>query len=191
MHIIKEGTVREWVLASDIVMSSYSTTLIEAAVANKPIYMIEPIHFPDYVQADWYDLVPQIETLQRFLEVIDDPTVPNTCQPLQTWAHETLMNSVDPIGDLAHWLAAICKGEIQFPARPDPALLPTPVHLPGRVPKNLKGWLRLPGKIVDYSWRKITHPEVGTDGIPISDKLDEITDAEVATRVANWRKVFN
>jgi surface carbohydrate biosynthesis protein len=191
MHIIKEGTVREWVLASDIVMSSYSTTLIEAAVANKPIYMIEPIHFPDYVQADWYDLVPQIETLQRFLEVIGDPAMPNTCQPLQTWAHEALMNSANPIGDLANWLAAICKGEIHVPTRPDPALLPAPVPPPGRVPKNLKGWLRLPGKIVDYAWRKITHPEIGTDGIPISDKLDEITDAEVAGRVANWRKVFN
>ncbi len=191
MHIIKEGTVREWVLASDIVMSSYSTTLIEAAVANKPIYMIEPIHFPDYVQADWYDLVPQIETLQRFLEVIDDPVMPNTCKPLQTWAHEALMNSANPIGDLANWLAAICKGEIHVPARPDPALMPGPVPSPGRVPRNLKSWLRLPGKIVDYAWRKITHPEIGTDGIPISDKLDEITDAEVARRVANWRKVFN
>ncbi len=190
MHIIKEGTVREWVLASDIVMSSYSTTLIEAAVANKPIYMIEPIHFPDYVQADWYDLVPQIETLQRFLEVIADPAMPNTCQSLQTWAHETLMNSANPIGDLADWLAAICKGEIQLPGRPEAALLPASGHPTGRVPKNLKGWLRLPGKIVDYTWRKITHPEFGTDGILISDKLDDITDAEVAKRVANWRKVF-
>jgi CDP-glycerol glycerophosphotransferase (TagB/SpsB family) len=190
MHIIKEGTVREWVLASDIVMSSYSTTLIEAAVANKPIYMIEPIHFPDYVQADWYDWVPQIESLQRFLDVIGDPAVPNTCQGLQTWAHETLMNSANPIGDLAGWLASICKGEIPLPARPEPALLPAP-HTSGRVPKNLKGWLRLPGKVVDYTWRKITHPEIGTDGIPISDKLDEITDAEVDRRVANWREVFN
>jgi surface carbohydrate biosynthesis protein len=191
MHIIKEGTVREWVLASDIVMSSYSTTLIEAAVANKPIYMIEPIHFPDYVQADWYELVPQIETLNRFMEVINDADVPNTCQPLQAWAHETLMKSANPIGNLADWLAAICKGQVQIPDRPSAGLIPAPAAPSVSKPRRLSDWLRLPGRAVDFAWRKILHPEIGTDGVPISYQLDKITDSEINQRVEHWTKVFN
>jgi surface carbohydrate biosynthesis protein len=191
MYIIKEGSVREWVLASDIVMSSYSTTLIEAAVANKPIYMIEPIHFPDYVQADWYKLVPQIETLEKFLEVIGDPALPNTCHPLQTWAHESLMKFANPIGNLAGWLAAICKGEVHVPDHPDPGLMPAPVSLPVETSRSLDDWFRLPGRVVDFVWRKFTHPEIGTDGIPISYQLDKITDAEVNHRVEHWSKVFS
>lgn len=188
MHIIKEGTVREWILASDIVMSSYSTTLIEAAVANKPIYMIEPIHFPDYVQADWYDLVPQIETLQKFLDVIGDPAVPNTCGALQTWAHQSAMNSADPIGDLANWLAAVCKGETYIPARPDSSLTPTPAaHRRSlRSPRTFHDWLGMPAKVFDYAWRKVTHPEIGTDGVPIGHQLDELSDADTNRRVERW-----
>jgi surface carbohydrate biosynthesis protein len=190
MHIIKEGTVREWILASDIVMSSYSTTLIEAAVANKPIYMIEPIHFPDYVQADWYILVPQLETLQKFLEVIGDPAMPNTCGPLQTWAHQSAMNSANPIGDLADWLAAICKGETFIPARPDPSLIPMPVDETRRKPRTFRYWLKLPAKVFDHAWRKITHPEIGTDGVPIGHQLDEIKDADTGQRVEHWASVL-
>jgi CDP-glycerol glycerophosphotransferase (TagB/SpsB family) len=190
MHIIKEGTVREWILASDIVMSSYSTTLIEAAVANKPIYMIEPIHFPDYVQADWYELVPQIETLQKFLEVIGDPAMPNTCGALQTWAHQSAMNSVDPISDLANWLAAICQGETFIPARPEPSLIPAQSYAHRRLPRTVNDWLRLPAKVFDYTWRKITHPEIGTDGVPIGHQLDKIEDADTNRRVERWASIL-
>ena len=190
MHIIKEGTVREWILASDIVMSSYSTTLIEAAVANRPIYMIEPIHFPDYVQADWYTLVPQIESLQKFLEVIGDPAMPNTCVPLQTWAHQSAMNSVDPIAGLANWLAAICKGETFIPAQADLSLTPAPAAPHRRKPRTLHDWLSMPAKVVDYALRKVTHPEIGTDGVPIGHQLDEIEDADTRQRVEHWASIL-
>jgi hypothetical protein len=39
MHISEPGTVREWIMASDVTVSSHSTSLIEAAVARKPAFM--------------------------------------------------------------------------------------------------------------------------------------------------------
>ncbi len=191
MHVIKEGTVREWILASDIVMSSYSTTLIEASVANKPVYMLEPIHFPDYVQADWYDLVPQLTTLQDFLGVIVEPVVTNTCQPLKNWAVQSMMNSNDPITHLADWLAGICKKQVYLPPRPDLKDIRDLKVNPGQAQhKKPVRLLSYPGKVVDYLWRKISHPEIGTDGVPIGHQLDKIDQADVRRRVAHWASVL-
>jgi surface carbohydrate biosynthesis protein len=190
MHVIKEGTVREWILASDIVMSSYSTTLIEASVANKPVYMLEPILFPDYVQADWYDLVPQLTTLKDFMKVINEPGITNTCQPLQNWAVQSMMNSDDPIAHLADWLAGICKKQVYIPPRPDlkdiQALKLDPDQAQHKKPVNL---LSYPGKVVDYLWRKVSHPEFGTDGVPIGHQLDKIDQADVRRRINRWATV--
>jgi hypothetical protein len=137
--------------------------------------------------------VPQIETLQKFLEVIGDPAVPNTCSPLQTWAHQSAMNSADPIGDLANWLGAVCKGETFIPARPDPALRPAPAaaHRHSlRSPRSFHDWMGMPAKVFDYAWRKITHPEIGTDGVPIGHQLDEIEDADTNRRVERWASIL-
>jgi len=191
MHVIKEGTVREWILASDSVMSSYSTTLIEASVANKPVYMLEPILFPDYVQADWYDLVPQLTTLQDFMGVINEPVITNTCLPLHNWAVESMMNSDDPIANLADWLAGICKKKVYIPPRPElediQALKLDPIQAQPKKPVNL---LSYPGKALDYFWRKVSHPEVGTDGVPIGHQLDKIDQADIRRRVAHWATVL-
>ena len=191
MHVIKEGTVREWILASDIVMSSYSTTLIEASVANKPVYMLEPILFPDYVQADWYQLVPQLASLKDFMGVINEPVITNTCQPLQNWAVQSMMNSDDPIAHLADWLAGICKKQGYLPPRPAlkdiKALKLDTAQMQPKKPGSL---LSYPGKALDYLRRKITHPEVGTDGVPIGHQLDKIDQADVQRRVAHWASVL-
>ena len=130
--------------------------------------------------------------MQQFLEVIGDPAVPNTCAALQTWAHQSAMNSADPIGDLANWLAAVCKGETFIPARPDNSLLPAPTaHRHSlRLPRTLHDWLGLPAKVFDYAWRKITRPEIGTDGVPIGHQLDEIEDADTNRRVERWASIL-
>ena len=46
LKIIKTETAREWILAADHVMSSHSTTLIEAALAGKPIHRFSPEPYP-------------------------------------------------------------------------------------------------------------------------------------------------
>ncbi len=60
LHFSKVETVRDWIMASDVILSSYSTSLIESAIAGKPIYMLEPVPIPDSLYCDWYDLVSRI-----------------------------------------------------------------------------------------------------------------------------------
>lgn len=74
MHLIKDGSVREWNLASDVVVSSYSTSLIEAAMANKPAYIMEPYKFHSSMEADFIDLLDHlksIEELERICRKLD------------------------------------------------------------------------------------------------------------------------
>ena len=175
LHVIKEGTVREWILAADLVASSYSTTLIESAVASKPILMFIPIPFPDYVLADWYDLVPQARTETAFLDWVSDPDPGQTFRPLQAWAERTMLSRGDAIANIADLLASVRRKERHVPGPPGIGILKTRLREP--LPRKLRGIcnriyhaiVRRPGK----SWER-----------------DEITEADVARRLARWAQVL-
>ncbi len=75
LKVIKDGSVREWVLASDLVLSSHSTTLLEASFARKPCFAVTPIRFQSPMLAyDWLKLVPHLRTKAEFLAAISEPT---------------------------------------------------------------------------------------------------------------------
>jgi surface carbohydrate biosynthesis protein len=188
MHIIKDGTVREWILASDIVMSSYSTTLIEAAVARKPIYMIEPIQFPDYIQADWYPFVPRLKTLQEYLAVIADTGVNRTYQALESWAAQSMLTSPDVIGSLANWLAAVCKGETHLPGKPDAASLPQKPQPETAYSKLLRA-AKNPGRAARSIVNKIKGREAVLETI-VGHEKDSFSQADIEIREKRWEKVL-
>jgi hypothetical protein len=125
------------------------------------------------------------------MEVINEPVITNTSQPLKNWAVQSMMNSDDPIAQLADWLAGICKKQVYLPSRPAlkdiEVLKLDAAQMQPKKPVNL---LSYPGKALDYLWRKITHPEVGTDGVPIGHQLDKIDQADVRRRVAHWASVL-
>lgn len=102
LHIIKAESVREWILASDVILSSFSTSLIEAAVANKPIYMVEPLPLPDLLVADWHRLVVKIESLIEFERACLAPD--GNCAELGDWARQEILARGDPISGLADHL---------------------------------------------------------------------------------------
>jgi surface carbohydrate biosynthesis protein len=68
--ITKDGTAREWLLASDVVLSNYSTVQVDAAVAGKPTFNIRPEAIPEFMQAEFLDYVPVIRSSSEFLDVI-------------------------------------------------------------------------------------------------------------------------
>lgn len=115
LHITKESTVREWVLNADAVGSSYSTTLIEAAVARKPLYMIQTVPFPELVMNDWYDKVDHICTEEEFRTLLTGETEKGDPTRLGDWAEETMMAGGDPILNIADWLASMRN---QFESQP-------------------------------------------------------------------------
>lgn len=117
MHIIKDETVREWILASDIVISSYSTSLIEAAIAGKKILMLEPHPVPEVLAQSWHQLVPRVGTYEEFDAFIDDSEVVDSYyySPLGIWAEKNLLCGGDAVGLLVNNLEKICNKEINLP----------------------------------------------------------------------------
>jgi len=108
LHFTKAETVRDWILASDVVISSYSTSLIEAAVAGKSIYMAEPIPIPESLSCDWYGLVPRIYEGSGFEQACLAPVESSGCE-LQTWAQKEMLSRGDPIEGLVDFLAALVR----------------------------------------------------------------------------------
>lgn len=109
-HVIKHGSVREWILASDVVVSSYSTSLIEAAIAKKELFMFLPFELPDFLDAEWYSLVEKITSLEGFLSKVKSP-LRTGCSwlHLRDWAVKRMMGVPDPIAglvDILHGLIA-------------------------------------------------------------------------------------
>lgn len=109
LHFTKVDTVRDWIIASDIILSSYSTSLIEAAIAGKPIYMLEPVPIPESLYCDWYDIVPRIHSYADFEEACLRPEE-NNSQKLQIWAQDTMLSNGDPIEELASFVSDLVNG---------------------------------------------------------------------------------
>ena len=69
LFITDELSVREWIMRADLVISSFSTSLIEASIAHKPIYMVVPEKIPEPLWTDWYKYIPKLMTRDDFLNV--------------------------------------------------------------------------------------------------------------------------
>ena len=104
MHIIQGESVREWILASDVILSSYSTSLIEAAVAGKNVFILEPLPIPVRLQAEWQTKMPHIRQYSELENVCntDQGTVPDN--RLAAWARSTMMSQGDSIRNVVRYI---------------------------------------------------------------------------------------
>lgn len=116
LHIIKDGSVREWILASDIVLSSISTTLLEAAIANKSLYMLMPYAIPEFIHVEWNDLAPKIKSEDKFLSILSQPVLEPNWGPLESWIVEKMLNRGDPITNQVTFFVSVLNGDIHLPA---------------------------------------------------------------------------
>jgi len=112
LHIIKHGTVRAWTLASDLVFSSYSTTLLDAALAEKPVYMLTPYPIPDFLYAEWYDFTDKVSSFDEFAAVIQADSLNANWESLQTWVRLQMMSQGDAISNLANLIRSLVQGEL-------------------------------------------------------------------------------
>jgi surface carbohydrate biosynthesis protein len=180
MHIIQKETVREWIIASDAVVSSYSTSLIEASIAGKPIYMLEPYPIPASLQVEWHALVPRLKTQADFLQACSNPAGTGRDCQLANWARSTMMAHGDAIWNIADYLARLCRGEIQPPPIPSRKS----VTLPGRLP--LPPWLLFEYRRIRWKGHRRTppgkiHPEYAKD---------VVGQDEIEQRVSRWNQVL-
>jgi len=184
VRFIKHGTVREWILASDVVMSNFSTTLLEAAVAQKPVYMLAPIPFPDFLYAEWYELTEQIDRGDVFREVITQPNLPKNWKDLEQWAANAMIRRGDAIAGLADILASLARGELT---------VPPPIEIARRLERlTPRRIIRLGRK---FGWNLMQN-SLAVLGIKTQDQgwsgheSDMISSSEIARRVAQWRKIL-
>lgn len=187
LHIIKGGTVREWIMASDAVASSYSTTLIEAAVACRPIFMLMPIPFPEFLYNDWYELVPNVKDFSSFMAAVDGRAPADSWCLLQEWATSTMLSRGDVISNLLDLLAAVYWRQAAIPDRIYNSGRPKPVREASLTYRSERKWRGLV--------RKIFAPVPGQSEqlSPKHDQAhehDEIHDSDIAKRVARWQQVL-
>jgi surface carbohydrate biosynthesis protein len=179
ISIIQRDTVRDWVLATDVVMSSYSTTLIEASIAGKPAFIVEPIAWPDALRQQWHSLVPRVTTQDEFIAVASGRPPPD--EDLGRWARSTMLANGDPILLIADQIAAIRRGAVPVPA-------PAPwrsITLPSRYP--------LPGRVV-YELRRHLRPLLPPPASPAveAESLEDVAAVrEVPDRVRRWQSLLD
>ena len=179
VRIIKAETAREWILAADHIVSSYSTTLIEAALAGKPVHMFSPVPRPQALENEWQELVPKLQSREALLEAIRSRSLSATGEGLAAWARSRLLPFGDPF-DLMVQLIARLYSE----SRP---------HGQSAVPDHENLW---PTQIIAEKARKFVQRQPAlhrhTKGYERTrwGKVADIFGADdVATRVSRWRKV--
>ena len=180
LHIIQEESVREWILASDVVVSSYSTSLIEAAIAGKAVYMVEPYPIPDPLRAKWHDLLPHIKTGKEFSKACSLTAAQGTGYRLNQWARKSMMAHGDSIRRLADYLVQLHEEKISFPRA-----LPWEVVSPD-VKNRWFTWLRLPYRRIKrlLFQRKIVN-------IPLDYVNDVKDEAEIRLRIQKWADLIS
>jgi hypothetical protein len=182
MHIIQGESVRDWILASDIVVSSYSTSLIEAAIADKPVYILVPYPIPSSLDQEWHRLVPQVLTLAEFLDIYATNSNIGGNNRLQEWAWAAMLAHGDPILNLAHLLSQICWRQVPLPSVPSKATI-----------TSLNG-ARLPAALLceyrkfrlDLAARQSAQPRE----IPLEYQYDVACQDEVEHRVQKWGQIL-
>lgn len=124
LHILQQGSIREWILASDVILSSHSTSLIEGAVAGKSVFIVEPHPMPTALKVEWHDLLGHLKSCDEVNQVCAGKSI-NEDARLKEWARETMMRSGDPIDNLAGFILQSLSGGVEMPS-PPPRQIATP-----------------------------------------------------------------
>jgi surface carbohydrate biosynthesis protein len=174
VRIIKHGPVREWIHAADMVISSFSTTLLEAAVAGKPAFAIEPVPFvADIGDVEWVQQLDRVTSRQAFEDLVRDPrSVPSTrrsadfARGIAHRCEDALIGAADIINNIL---------ESQRSVQIEPYVIPEP---PLEKFKRFRGrareWLGLPMRTKAFE----------------TAKSERLSDAEVASRTAQVNALF-
>ncbi len=185
LHIVKDESVREWIINSDVVVTSYSTSLIEAAVAGKPVYILEPYPIPEAIGMDWHDLAPHIKARAEFEAMCQNAAVVAPDPRLGEWAQAMMMPRGDAIWGLTDFFYRLSRRQA---ARPpllprESVALPANFNLPPLLlfeyHKALRGYQRFRRKMFKTPVRpNPTH------------ERELVGQAEIARRVEQWRSLI-
>ena len=175
-HMNQSGTVREWIMASQAVISSYSTSLIEASLANKTIYMVEPFPLLDNLKVDWHRFAPVLRDREGFLYDLTRETLETNWVPLEHWARNAILSKGDPIGNLVDLLNDLVNGRVRVPKKYHwRELFPPPEPAFSALKNYVRQWL---------SVRRTRKPSNGD--IPLEYKADMEEIWSIPEKLARW-----
>jgi surface carbohydrate biosynthesis protein len=178
-HVIQQESVREWILASDLVCSSHSTSLIEAAVAGKPVFIVEPYKIPGPLKVEWQELLMHVQTRTQFLEVCYN-SHPDRDDRLAKWARGTLMSRGDSIANLADFIASFLNGKVEAPLSSEPEIAtPTLRWIP-------PAWL---WSMYRRLKQEVRHPE--TSGMEPGFVKDAVEPKVIESNIQKWTHLLD
>jgi hypothetical protein len=175
-HIIKDKSVRDWILASDFTVSNYSSSLVEAAVADKPTALLLPFSLPASMHCEWHEHTTQIASCDEFLALARNPLAASAS--LKQWAEGNLLGYGDPIANAAETIASVVDGRRTLPR----------VTPPGTV-RRMSEWLRRHFRAHKKRLRT-SAVKPGGKGIDFFEG-DRFDDADVAARTDAWNAVLS
>ena len=179
-RIVKDRSAREWVLASDVVASSYSTVLIEAALAEKAIVRIAPEPTPAGIRYDWCDLAPEAADKAGFLDACRRAD-PSSVDPLRQWAEETFFPAGDPVERLVETIAEQVRAAHAAPEAPATGehgmAMPPWLGPIAALSSSLARHELFEKHVPNYAFNRSTHEK------------DLFAQSEVERRVRRWRKL--
>ena len=179
-RIVKDRSAREWVLASDLVASSYSTVLIEAALAGKAILRVGPEPTPAGLRYDWCDLAPEAADQTAFVQACDRAD-PSSAEALRQWAEETFFPAGDPVERLVEIIAEEVRAAHAAPEAPTTAAhgmtLPAWLGPVAALSSPLARHELFEKHVQGYAFNRSTHEK------------DLFAQSEVDRRVRKWRRL--
>ena len=179
-RIVKDRSAREWVLASDVVASSYSTVLIEAALAGKALLRAAPEPTPAGLRYNWCDLAPEAVDQAGFLDACRRAH-PSSGDALRQWAEETFFPAGDPVERLVETIAEETRAAYAAPDAPVTAAhgMTMPAWLaPVAVVASPQQRHELFEKLIpNYAFNRSTHEK------------DLFSSSEVERRARQWRRI--
>lgn len=122
VRLVKADSAREWILASDAVMSSYSTTLIESALVGKPIYVACPEPFPEALEDEWYGYIQAVNAKDEFVAVGRERFDAGNSSALSNWARQRFFGFGDPLRAMAEAFASAAGAARSEAPRPIPKI---------------------------------------------------------------------
>jgi surface carbohydrate biosynthesis protein len=183
LRIIQDGTVREWIRASDTIVSSQSTSLIEGSIAGKPVFMLRPVPLPAALAVDWHRFVKTLGSKAEFERACSRGTASESGASLAAWARDRMMARGDSIRNLADHITALVRGN---------ALRPPVVSRADAAPKGILGRLGVP-RALAYEWRRRRHRERRRRASLYIEREyapDIASEREVESRIERWTRLL-
>lgn len=190
IHFNQAYSVREWILASDVVASSHSTSLIESAISHRPTFAIQPLALPQAMRSAWMDYPQCITNEDDFLSYCMGQKVDQAGQQrFENWARSTFLGNGDAIYRLVEQIKGLVESQLST------AAVISEAELEAIIPhgyKNYRAYQAMPALQKAYLHFRSQMENFLKYGLAKRESIpvDYFTDGDVAQRTHDFAKVI-